>query len=136
MDDGDYYSGRGSDAMEVESVNGDGTLNLVQSAEPVTIEEYMSELILDEEEKSAMTLDSTRTVSTQWGLMECEVYSMELVPTNQFGSGQTSLLVDPDTDVVLMAWTDYTDVTYDGDVWVEGHIESVLIDCNLVMTVG
>ena len=136
MDDGDYYSGRDSEAMEVESVNGDGTLNLVQSADPVTIEEYMSALLMGEEEKSAMTLDGTRTVSTQWGLMECEIYSMELVPTNQFGSGQTNLLVDPDTDVVLMTWTDYTDITYDGDVWDEGHVESVLVDCNLVQTVG
>ena len=136
MDGGDFYSGIGSDTVEVESVNGDGTLNLVQSADPVTIEEYMSALLMGEVEKSAMTLEGTRTVSTQWGLMECEIYSMELVPTNQFGSGQTNLLVDPDTDVVLMTWSDYTDITYDGDVWDEGHIESVLVDCNLIQTVG
>ena len=127
-----YYSSWGI-TVTVDSVNEDGTLNITDSEEPITVEQFMSKLRMTDEEIAASTLMGTKVVSTQWGIMECYVYVMPYQDPDSTDVGDRTFIVEPDTGIVLTTWIEMHDVEYMGQVWEDYRFESVLIDCNIVL---
>lgn len=131
---GDLFQYEGTDiSVTVDSVNDDGTLNLVGQETPVTVEEFMSGLMMTDEEISGSTLIETKVFSTQWGVMECDVYSMQYLDAEGKDLGERQFIVESDTGLVLMTWVEMYDVEYGGVVWEQYVSEFTLTECNLVL---
>ena len=130
---GDLFQYEGTDiSVTVDSVNDDGTLNLVGQETPVTVEEFMSGLMMTDEEISGSTLIETKVFSTQWGVMECDVYSMQLDAEGK-DLGERQFIVESDTGLVLMTWVEMHDVEYEGVVLEQYVSEFTLTECSLVL---
>ena len=131
---GDLFQYEGTDiSVTVDSVNDDGTLNLVGQETPVTVEEFMSGLMMTDEEISGSTLIETKVFSTQWGVMECDVYSMQYLDAEGKDLGERQFIVESDTGLVLMTWVEMHDVEYEGVVWEQYVSEFTLTECSLVL---
>ena len=131
---GDLFQYEGTDiSVTVDSVNDDGTLNLVGQETPVTVEEFMSGLMMTDEEISGSTLIETKVFSTQWGVMMCDVYVMPYQDPESGDIGERTFIVDPDTGIVIDSWIEMHDVEYNGDVWEDCELEDRLIDCDLIL---
>lgn len=131
---GDLFQYEGTDiSVTVDSVNDDGALNLVGQETPVTVEEFMSGLMMTDEEISGSTLIETKVFSTQWGVMECDVYSMQYLDAEGKDLGERQFIVESDTGLVLMTWVEMHDVEYEGVVWEQYVSEFTLTECSLVL---
>ena len=128
-----FISGSWTTTMTVDSVNEDGTLNLIDGEEPVTVEQFVSGLMMTEEDIVASTLVESKAISTQWGVMMCDVYVMPYQDPESGDIGERTFIVDPDTGIVIDSWIEMHDVEYNGDVWEDCELEDRLIDCDLIL---
>ena len=119
--------------VTVESVNEDGTLNITDSEDPATAEEFIAGLLMTDDEISASTLVGTKVVSTQWGLMECDVYVMPHMSPEGVSMGDRTFIVESSTGIVLTTWVEMHDVEFDGEVWEDYHSEFTLTDCSFIL---
>lgn len=119
--------------VTVESVNEDGTLNITDSEDPATVEEFVAGLLMTDDEIGASTLVGTKVVSTQWGLMECDVYVMPHVDSEGVSMGDRTFIVESSTGIVLTTWVEMHDVEFDGEVWEDYRSEFTLTDCSFIL---
>ena len=127
-----YFEGSAI-TVTVESVNEDGTLNFVGGGDPATVEEFVSWLKMTDEEIANSTLEGTKVISTQWGLIECDLYHMPHVDTEGNYIGDRWFLVEPDTGLMLKTWLEMDEIIVDGEVWEDYYSEFTLIDCNVIL---
>lgn len=134
-----YESGAESETVAnyptftVESVNEDGTLNVSGMENPVTPEAFTGMLFMQEEDIQASTLQETRVFSTQWGIMECDVYIMPYVDSEGVHVGDRWFAVDPDTGLLIHTWLEESDIEIDGEVYDRYASSYTLADCDLVV---
>ena len=119
--------------VTVESVNEDGTLNITDSEDPATVEEFVAGLLMTDDEIGASTIVGTKVVSTQWGLMECDVYVMPHVDSEGVSMGDRTFIVESNTGIVLTTWLEMHDVEFDGEVWEDYRSEFTLSDCSIIL---
>lgn len=129
-----FYSGGYDASMEVTSVNYDGTLNIVREDEPITVEDFMSGLVMSDEDYDAWTLVGTKVVSTQWGLMECNEYTRSSYDA-AVNDAKWGMLTDPETGLILRIWMEDHNLEYEGIVWDDYFESSTLLNCNLVQVI-
>lgn len=127
-----FMSGSWTSTSTVDSVNADGTLDIIDGLESVTVEQFVSGLRMTEEEVAASTLVDSKVVSTQWGLMMCHVYVMPYQDPESGDIGEKTFIVEPVTGIVLNTIIEMHDVEYSGYIWDNAMFETVLIDCDLV----
>lgn len=119
--------------LTVESVNEDGTLNVAGEEQPFTAEEFMATLFMSEDELQASTLQETRVFSTQWGVMECDVYNMPYLDSDGNHFGDRWFVVDPDTGLLIHTWLEEPDIEIEGVVYDMFTSSYTLSDCDLVL---
>ncbi len=119
--------------VTVESVNDDGTLNITDSEDPATAEKFIAGLLMTDDEIGASTLVGTKVVSTQWGLMECDVYVMPHMSPEGVSMGDRTFIVESNTGIVLTTWVEMHDMEFDGEVWEDYRSEFTLTDCSFIL---
>lgn len=119
--------------VTVESVNEDGTLNITDSEDPATVEEFVAGLLMTDDEIAASSLVGTKVVNTQWGLLNCDVYVMPTLDPEGVNLGDRTFIVEQSTGIVLTTWVEMHDVEYDGEVWEDYLSEFTLTDCSIVL---
>lgn len=119
--------------VTVESVNEDGTLNITDSEDPATAEEFVAGLLMTDDEIATSSLVGTKVVSTQWGLLNCDVYVMPTLDPEGVNLGDRTFIVEQSTGIVLTTWVEMHDVEFDGEVWEDYHSEFTLTDCSFIL---
>ena len=119
--------------VTVESVNEDGTLNITDSEDPATAEEFVAGLLMTDDEIATSPLVGTKVVSTQWGLLNCDVYVMPTLDPEGVNLGDRTFIVEQSTGIVLTTWVEMHDVEFDGEVWEDYHSEFTLTDCSFIL---
>ena len=119
--------------VTVESVNEDGTLNITDSEDPDTAEEFVAGLLMTDDEIATSSLVGTKVVSTQWGLLNCDVYVMPTLDPEGVNLGDRTFIVEQSTGIVLTTWVEMHDVEFDGEVWEDYHSEFTLTDCSFIL---
>lgn len=119
--------------VTVESVNEDGTLNITDSEDPATAEEFVAGLLMTDDEVATSSLVGTKVVSTQWGLLNCDVYVMPTLDPEGVNLGDRTFIVEQSTGIVLTTWVEMHDVEFDGEVWEDYHSEFTLTDCSFIL---
>lgn len=120
-------------STEIQSMNYDGTFNIMNSDTPITAEEFASGYTWSDELHPEAEVTGSETLSTQWGIVDCDVYTIFGYQFEGIGSGDLHVSVDPDTGLVLRQWAVIPDATdYNGMVWEECIISKYILECTLV----
>lgn len=97
------------------------------------MEEFVAGLLMTDDEIAASSLVGTKVVSTQWGLLNCDVYVKPTLDPEGVNLGDRTFIVEQSTGIVLITWVEMHDVEYDGEVWEDYLSEFTLTDCSIVL---